>query len=426
MQKIIVKKLPNGVRVVLVPRAESVSVTSAVFVEAGAAYETKEQSGISHFLEHMCFKGTTRRPTALQISTELENLGASYNAFTDFDLTGYYATVAAQNFEKSFDVIADMYLSPLLEEGEIKKEKGVIVEEIRMYEDLPRHKADETLDMLMYGPQPAGRSIAGTEKTVNSFTRSRIHAYRNAHYVSAKTIVVIAGNINPQKAYGLVRAYFSKTPKRKRIDKISIRNYNKGHISIVQKKLDQSHFMAGCKTVPIVSKERPQLSLLATALGGGMSSRLFQKIREEMGAAYYIGSRASFNAQYGAIKIMGGINHGKLEDVFAALIQELRKIREGITKDELIRAKEFSIGNFLLSLETPSDLGSYYGYQMATIGKAQTPQEVVKQIKKVTAEEIRSAARTYFTEKNFYLSLVGPHEKADERKYEELYKKAWK
>lgn len=425
MQKIIVKKLPNGVRVVLVARTESMSVTSAVFVEAGAAYETKTQSGISHFLEHMCFKGTTRRPTALQISTELENLGASYNAFTDFDLTGYYATVAPENFKESFDVIADMYLDPLLDQGEIQKEKGVIVEEIRMYEDLPRHKVDETLDALMYGPQPPGRSIAGTEKTVTRFSRNDLHAYRVAHYVASKTIVVIAGKIDPKQAYELVRTYFTHIPKRKRIQRIPIQAHKKNHIAIVQKKLDQSHFMAGFKTEAITSPKRFSLSLLATILGGGMSSRLFQKIREEMGAAYYIGARASFNAQYGTIKIMGGINHEKLAEVCQALTRELIQIRAGIKKEELVRAQEFSVGNFLLSLETSSDLSAYYGYQMATTGTHWSPQEVVRKLKQVRHEDIQSVARAYINEKNFHFALIGPYRKQDEKKYEELYRKYW-
>lgn len=425
MKKPILKKLSNGIRFVILPLKDSMSVTAAVFVEAGSAYEEKKISGISHFLEHMCFKGTERRPTALEISTELENLGASYNAFTDFDLTGYYATIAPQNFDKAFDVIADMYLNPTLNGGEVEKEKGVIVEEIRMYEDMPRSKVSETLSELMYGDQPAGRSIAGTEKTVRSFSRNDILSYRNRHYIASKTIVIIAGNVNPVYAEKKVKQYFSKAPKGRSYGQVPFKKHTSKHIAIAHKKLDQSHFMAGFDGVPFASPERFKLSLLSKILGGGMSSRLFQKIREEMGAAYYIGASTNHNANHGTLYIQGGINHAKLHDVFSTLIDELKKVRTGVTRAELERAREFTTGNFLLSLETSSDLAAYYGYQLATAGKLQTPESVIHDFRKVTIGDIRRAAEKYLVKENFHFALVGPYGKSDEKKYEELYKRAW-
>src|SRR3990167_9086608 len=378
--KVIQKKLPNSIRLILVPLKDSLSVNTAVFVEAGSAYEQKKISGLSHFLEHMMFKGTTRRPTARAISTELENLGASYNAFTDFDLTGYYATVAPRNFDKAFDVVADMYLHPLLDPKEIEKEKGVIVEEIRMYEDLPQYKASETLDALMHGDQPSGWSIVGTEKTV----------------------IVVAGNFDPAYAYAEAKKHFAAARNGKVYDRVPYKKHTGRHISIVHKKLDQSTFMAGFHAVPMKSDERFKVAILAAILGGGMGSRLFQKIREAMGAAYFIGMGTSFNANHGVAYVKGGINHGKLRDVFSALCEELQKIHEGAAKDELTRAKEYTVGNFLLSLESPSELGTYYGYQEATMGKTLPPQEAAKHMRAVTQDDIKRIARKYLTKENFH------------------------
>ncbi|OGM90322.1 hypothetical protein A2755_03985 [Candidatus Wolfebacteria bacterium RIFCSPHIGHO2_01_FULL_48_22] len=423
--KVIQKKLPNSIRLILVPLKDSLSVTTAVFVEAGSAYEQKKISGLSHFLEHMMFKGTTRRPTARAISTELENLGASYNAFTDFDLTGYYATVAPRNFDKAFDVVADMYLHPLLDPKEIEKEKGVIVEEIRMYEDLPQYKASETLDALMHGDQPSGWSIVGTEKTVTSFNRKNFQDYIAKHYIAEKTIIVVAGNFDPAYAYAEAKKHFAAARKGKVYDRVPYKKHTGRHISIVHKKLDQSTFMAGFHAVPMKSDERFKVAILAAILGGGMGSRLFQKIREEMGAAYFIGMGTSFNANHGVAYVKGGINHGKLRDVFSALCEELQKIHEGAAKDELTRAKEYTVGNFLLSLESPSELGTYYGYQEATMGKTLPPQEAAKHMRAVTQDDIKRIARKYLTKENFHFSLVGPYEKAEEKKYEELYRKNW-
>ncbi len=423
MQKPIQKKLANGIRLIMVPLKEAMSVTSAVFVEAGSAYETKGINGISHFLEHMCFKGTEKRPTALQISTELENLGASYNAFTDFDLTGYYATVAAKSFDKAFDVIADMYLHQLLDPKEIEKEKGVIIEEIRMYEDLPRHKVEETLDKLMYGDQPAGWSIAGTEQTVSSFTRDDIAKYLRTHYIAQKTILMIAGNFDPAHAFAKVKEYFSKAPKGKEVGRIPFKKHKAEHISIAEKKLDQSHFMIGFNAVPLSSPERFKISIMSKVLGGGMGSRLFQTIREEMGAAYYIHASTNYNANTGICYVQGGINHGKLKDVFLAVIDELRKMKKSLTDAELIRAKEFTMGNFLLSLEGSGDLAMYYGYQAATTRKIETPAQIVKRLKEVTKDDVLRAAKKYLTKDNFHFALVGPYSADDQKAYEELYSK---
>jgi predicted Zn-dependent peptidase len=423
MSKPIFKKLPNGVRFVCIPRKESMSVTAAVFVEAGSEYEQKKISGISHFLEHMMFKGTGKRPSPLHIAAELENLGASYNAFTDFDLTGYHATVAAPLFEKAFDVIADMYLHPLLQDEEIQKEKGVIVEEIRMYEDLPRSKVSETLDALMYGDQPAGWSIAGTPQTVTSFTRDDIRAYRAKHYIAPKTIVVIAGNIDPAQALAKTKEYFSQAPKGKAYGRVPTKKHKGEHVAIIHKKLDQSHFMAGFPAVPFASPEWARVSLLAKVLGGGMGSRLFQKIREEMGAAYYVGASTTYNANHGMFYIQGGINHGKLREVFTAVLEEVRKIKENIGAHELVRAKEYAIGNFLLSLETSSDIATYYGYQQATAHLLDTPEQIVKEFKRVTLDDLKRMANKYLKKEGFRFALVGLYETSEKKKYEEIYKK---
>lgn len=423
MQKPTIKKLKNGLRVLFLPLPQSTSVTVAVFVRAGSAYEDKHNNGISHFLEHMCFKGTDTFPRPVDISNELEQIGASYNAFTERDLTGYYAKVAPRYFSRAFEVISDLYLHPHIEEQEMEKEKGVIIEEIHMYDDDPQSKVSETLESGLYGDQPAGWNIAGTPKLITNTTRDMFINYRAQRYTPSNTVVVIAGAYNQTQALQAIENKFANTPWARKTTAAPglIKNRKGNAISIVQRELDQTHFAMGFYGLPLDSSRQFEVSMLAKILGGGMSSRLFQRVREDLGAAYYVGSSSITHATHGYIHISAGTNHQKTTQAIEAIIKELRSItRAGVTKEELRRAKDHAIGTFLLSLETSSDLAFYYG-QQATIKRVmQSPQEVIRKVKQVTADQVHAAAKEFFKLNQMRFAIIGPYKKNEERRFKKL------
>ncbi|MFA6136175.1 MAG: pitrilysin family protein [Candidatus Paceibacterota bacterium] len=408
----------NGLRLLVIPQKESPSVTVGIFVEAGAAYENQKNNGISHFLEHMCFKGTKKRPTPMDIASELAGLGALSNAFTSRDLTGYWAKVAYNKMDKVFDILADMYLNPVFNKKEIEKEKGVIIEEINMYEDQPRAKVSEELDKLMYGNQPAGWSIAGPKENIRIISQNDFIKYRSSHYHGSKTIVVIAGRIDTKKARQMVDKYFSNLDKGKRIiSKNVLEKQNSPLLSIVKKDLDQTHFIFGLKSFALNSPKKYPLALLSEILGGGMSSRLFQKVREELGAAYYVGSSPSLFKTHGYLEIFAGVNHQKTFIAIKAILDELREIlKNGINDKELIRAKDHYIGNLMLSLETSSDLAFFYGEQETILGKINSSQEIIKKLQLVSKKDVMEVAKQVFQNKGLNLAVIGPYKKESDFK----------
>ncbi|MCX6718951.1 MAG: pitrilysin family protein, partial [Candidatus Taylorbacteria bacterium] len=281
--------LKNSLRVITVPMADNPSVTVLVVVEAGSKYETKEINGISHFLEHMVFKGTTKRPSAIDISKELDGIGANYNAFTSQEFTGYYAKADVRHTDKILDVVSDMYLDPLFDAAEMEKEKGVIVEEIRMYQDLPQRHVQDIFTELLYGDQPAGWNVAGTEANVRSFSRDALVKYREEHYVSGATTVIVAGSFDEVAMMGKIERAFSQISTDKGSGKLKvIEKQGEPKIEISFKETDQTHLVIGARAFPILDERVPVMTILSTILGHGMSSRLFSKMRDQLGICYYI------------------------------------------------------------------------------------------------------------------------------------------
>lgn len=400
----------NGLRVILVPQAGSLATTVMVLVEAGSKYETKELNGISHFLEHMVFKGTERRPTALKISSELDGLGAQYNAFTGQEHTGYYAKVKNEFFSRAFDVVADLYLNPTFPEAEIEKEKGVIIEEINMYEDLPQRRVQELFMECVYGDQPAGWSIAGRKEVIRRIGRSDFINYRGAHYVPKATVVVIAGGFDEAEARAEIESKFggfheaAKDQKTEVVDK-----QTKPQELVFHKASDQTHLVLGFRAFGVHDDRKYALQVLTDILGGGMSSRLFQKIREEMGAAYYVRASDDLYSDHGLVTMSAGVQHEKLEDVIKAGLEEFARLRkEPVPEEELQRTKDHLIGNLALSLETSDELASFYGGQEVMNLPIIEMNELADRIKRVKAEEVQNLARDLFRDAGLNLSVIGP------------------
>ncbi len=405
--------LPNGLRVILVSQPQSLAATVLVLVEAGSKYETKEINGASHFLEHMCFKGTQKRPTALTIASELESLGASYNAFTGNETTGYFAKVAADKIDSALDIISDLYQNPVFDEKEIEKEKGVIIEEINLYEDMPMRKVQDIFMDLMYGNQPAGWPIAGTKAVVRSLKKKDIVDYRSAHYVAKATAVVVAGAFDENKMQKQIQTLFSKVPADRKSSKVPIKEFQKEPKALVHyKESDQSHLVLGLRAFSRFDKRKYALAVLTDILGGGMSSRLFQRVRDQLAAAYYVKADASLFTDHGFLSVSAGIDHLKLKVVIEAILDEIKKISAApIPEGELNKSKNHLTGRLMIGLETSDDLASFYGEQEIFKEKILDPKEVVKNLKAVTAKDVLSVAKAIVDNKKLNLALIGPFKK---------------
>lgn len=414
MQKPKKKTLKNGLRIVTVPMKDNPTVTVLVLVGTGSDYETKKVNGISHFLEHMCFKGTTKRPTAQAISHELDALGCQYNAFTSHEMTGYYAKSDAKNFKQIFDVISDIYLHSTFPEAEIEKEKGIIVEEINMYEDMPQSHVQDLFQSVLYGDQPAGWNVAGTKENVKAMTRDDFVKYKKAHYVASGTVIIVAGSVSTADVYKEVTKYFGdvhagkKEGKKKTLD-----TQAKPHVLIKHKATDQTHFVLGVRTFPLKDPRNVTLSVLGALLGAGMSSRLFIKLREELGVAYYVRAYNDPSLDHGSFQISAGINNARTEEVIKEILKECTRLtQEEVGEAELRKVKSFLSGNMKLSLEATDDIANFYGTQELMRKEMKTLDERIKNLEKVTSKDIMKMAKLIFKTQHINLALIGPYKES--------------
>lgn len=409
-------KLKNGLRVITVPMKDNPTVTVLVLVETGSKFETKAKNGISHFLEHMCFKGTEKRPTAHAISAELDGIGSQYNAFTSQEYTGYYAKSDAKHFKKIFDVVSDIYLNSTFPETEMEKEKGVIIEEINMYEDMPQRHVQDVFTALLYGDQPAGWNIAGTRENVQAMKRDDFVAYKKAHYVPSATTVIVSGNVKEKEVEKEINRVFGtlkSAPKSGKKETIS--KQNKPAVSISYKKTDQTHIVLGVRTFDAYDKRLPTLAVLSTILGGGMSSRLFIKLREELGVAYYVRTMNDNATDHGFFEISAGISNNRIHEVLREILIECKKLtQEFVSKEELEKAKEYIAGNMKLELESSDAWANYFGGQEVLHKKIELPDDIEKKIRKVTPAQIQELAKEIFVDRNLNLAIIGPFENKED------------
>ena len=402
--------LPNGLRVLTVPMQDNPTVTVLVLVEAGTQYETKAENGISHLLEHMVFKGTTRRPKAITISYELDALGAIYNAFTSREYTGYYAKADFKHADTMLDIVSDMYQNPLFDEKELEKEKGVIVEEIRMYEDEPKEKVGDVFDKLMYGDQPAGWTIAGDESTVRSISREQLFDYRKQHYLASSTVVVVAGRFDEMEMVKKVQAQFANIATNTPHKLITTATEQSAPaIATLNRKADQVHLVLGLRSVERENPLLPALKVLRGVLSGGMSTRLFQKLRDELGLVYYAHASQSSSKDHGHFTVSAGVNRDKVGEALSAILYELKRLAyEPVSLPELKKVKDSMIGRLYLGLESSDDLAEYYGFGELLRKEIRTPEMTVAEIEAVTVEDIQKAARFLCVDSHLNLAIVGP------------------
>ncbi len=404
------KTYKNGLRVVTIPMKDNPTVTVLVLVGTGSDYEPKDINGISHFLEHMCFKGTIKRPTAQVISHELDALGCQYNAFTGNQMTGYYAKGDGRNFKQIFDIISDVYLNSTFPEAEMEKEKGVIVEEINMYEDMPQAHVQDLWGEVLYKDQPAGRSTLGPKENIRKMIRDNFVNYKKNHYVSSNTVIIVAGNIKNDEVYKEVDKYFKDIPSTKSLKKEKTTNIqNESKAKVLYKETDQTHFVLGVRTFPLMDKRNTVISLLGAVLGAGMSSRLFNKLREEMGVAYYVRAYNDPSLDYGNFQISAGVNNKRTEEVIKEILKECNNLKKEKVEDrELNKVKSFLIGNMKMSLEATDDVANFYGSQELMKNEIKNLEEKIKEINKVTSGDIQKMAKIIFQTKSLNLAMIGP------------------
>jgi predicted Zn-dependent peptidase len=406
--------LPNGIRVLTIPMPSFESATSMVMVGAGSRYEVRKNNGISHFLEHMAFKGTKKRPNAMAISSLVDGIGGEMNAFTGKETTGYYIKSLATHADLCLDILSDMLQNSLFDEKEIEKEKGVIIEEINLYEDTPVRKLGDVYERLLYGDTPLGWDIAGEKDVIRSITKEDFRKYMASLYSPHNMTVVLAGGITPEESLKLAEKYFGNMPKfdTLRYDKI-LENQKKPEVLIKHKTTEQVHVAVGFRTVPVDHKDQYPLSVLSAILGGGMSSRLFHEVREKRGLAYYVRSSSDHYMDCGTLVSTAGVDAKRTTQAVEVIVEEYRKIKSekhGITKEELKKAKEYLKGHMVLELEDSRSVASFYAQQELLESKIDNPDDVLVKIDQVTEEEIVAAARKYITNEGLNLAVIGNFE----------------
>lgn len=385
------KKLPNGLRYMFVQRPEMTSVTTMILVKTGSEYESKEQNGLSHFLEHMCFKGTKKRPTSMDIAKEFEILGASNNAFTGHEYTGYYAKGVAESACTFLEMCGDIFLNSTFPESEIEKEKGVVIEEINMYEDRPQAKVGNLIAELMYGDQPVGRDIAGTKKTVSSFTRKDIVDYHKNKYTPENTLVVVAGNFDIKKIEKQVKETFGVMKEKKAPIKSKTKiNQKTPAVKIHHKKSEQTHIVLSFHAYNRFDPKRKTANIMAHILGGGMASRLFDLLREKLGVCYYVHASSSAASDHGSFSIRAGLANEKLVQTLTEIVKELKKIKlELVSHEELDRVKKSITAESKIGLETSDSYADFYGFQELLQGKIEEIDENVAKYQKLQTNRLK-------------------------------------
>lgn len=416
--------LSNGLRIITVPIENANSVTVLILVGAGSKYETKDINGISHFLEHMFFKGTEKRPTTLNISETLDSVGGEYNAFTSKEVTGFWAKVDKKHSDIALDWISDMFLNSKFDEKEMEREKGVIIEEVNMYLDNPMAYIGDLWEDLLYGDQPAGWKVIGEKENILSFNREKALNYYKSHYSSSNVIVCVSGDLDSKEMEDKVKNYFKDIEKNQEGKKLRVKEVqSKPEILLHYKKTDQTHFCLGVRAYDLFDKRRYALALLAVILGGNMSSRLFIKVRERNGLAYSIHTSVDTATDTGYLVTQAGIDHKNLEKSIKLILEEYKDLRDKkITEKELQKAKDYVKGATSLSLDSSDSQASFYAIQELLGKNIITPEEKFVEIDKVSIDDINKVAEDIFLEEKLNLAVIGPFEETDSEKLKQLLK----
>lgn len=396
-----VSKLNNGLTLVMVPLSGVASVSVIALVGLGSRYESKQTAGMAHFYEHLVHDGTEKYTTSKILSELIEQVGAESNAMTSEDYTGYYVKVESRHIDLALDAISQIVIHPLLLESEVSREKGIIVEEINMREDTPQIKVYDRLMELLFENNGLGLPGAGTKETVQSFERQQFLDLKNNYYVASNMVIVISGDLgDTAKLAGKVEEYFSDltTGKRQNLEDYQISKPSK-IIEVIKRKTDQAHLAIGWRAYSRYEKERYPQALLSIILGGGFSSRLMQKIRQELSLAYSIYTDVDLFNDTGMFTVGAGLDKGRINHAIEVIWQELQNISgksHPVDQAELRKAKDYLRGKMALQLEDSLRLGMYYGLQQLLEGKIRLVSETMEKLEAVTQEQVENVAKEIF------------------------------
>lgn len=422
--------LSNGLRLITVPREDTQSVTVLVLVGVGSRHEKRGINGAAHFVEHMMFKGTRKRPTTLDISRELDRYGADYNAYTGKEMTGYYIKMNSDHLDLAVDLLSDMLLNSKFDSEEVVRERGVILEEIKMYNDNPLMHVPDLFEQILYGDKhQLGWSIAGPSKVIAQMPREDLVAFKKKHYVPSNMVVAIAGNVGTnghspvqklvEEKFKFKKGATGKAPKAKAFSK----NASSKNVLLEQKETEQVQMIVGMPGLSMKARDRFALTLLSVILGGSMSSRLFIRVRERLGLAYYVRSEAGYYSDTGSFSVQAGVDPAKAEKALKAILAEFGRMKKsGVSKQELADAKEHVKGKMTLGMEDSSALAEWFCKQELFMGTSITPEQRLKQLEKVTREDILRLARKLFVSNKLYLSMISPYGKEDAQRFEKFLK----
>lgn len=405
--------LPNGLRVLLQPLASTKAVTALILVGAGSRYEEKKINGIAHFLEHMFFKGAVKYPNAKAVSETIDGVGGDFNAFTGKEYVGYYVKLAGEHVNTALDLLSDMLLHAKFDSVEIDKERGVIMEEYNMYQDTPMYQVGWNFERLLYGDQPMGWDQVGTKELIMGVTQADFRKYQTDLYTPENTVITIAGAIDPDAVLKKIQALFQFPERKKAYNWKPLKKYVSEKVHLVEKKTEQAHVVIGFPAYPEAHPDHYVLKVLATVLGGNMSSRMFLGVREKLGLSYYISTSTDDYQDSGVLSTRAGVDVKRVDLAIEAICKEYGLIRgEKIPAAELTKAKEFIKGKLILRLEDSEEYAHLLGKQALMHGTAETPAEVMQKVDAVTIEDLARVSADVLKPENLHLALIGPYSDA--------------
>ena len=414
--------LKNGLTLITAPLKETKVVTILVLFGIGSRFETRRIRGLSHFIEHMMFKGTKKRPTAQVLVREIDALGAVYNAFTGKDMTGYYIKVDQSHLATAVEILSDMLQNSLMEDHEMQREKNVIIEEINMREDTPMIHVEDVFEEVLFGDQPIGWDTAGTRDSIKKMRRQDFVSYVKRYYTTGNAVAVIAGGIEHGEAEQLISKNFKSLPGSSRaLPKKTNLNPTKRKARLIYRQSEQSHLVIGFPSYAYCHPRLAALKVLHTALGGNMSSRLFHIIRDKHGLAYYVRSSVNSYSDTGTLVVQAGLDNRRLEKAIKLIVRELGKFTTAtIGASELKRAKDFLKGQIAIQLEDQENLADWLARRHLFEGKIISVDEYLAEIEKVTAAAVKKSAQEIFRASKMNLTMIGPFQ--DKEKFVKLLK----
>ncbi|MDD4893782.1 MAG: pitrilysin family protein [Candidatus Omnitrophica bacterium] len=391
------------------------SAALGVWIKVGGRFETREYKGIAHYLEHLVFKGS-KKYSCRKIKESIEGIGGSLNGFTSEELTCYLVKLPGEHLDLATGILSDMAINPLLEQVEIEKERTVILEEAKMYKDLPQSYVHELLDELLWPGQPLGTSIIGTTDSINRINKENLSLFKNQYYVPSNMVVSAAGALDHDKFAGRVKNIFSPLGNKSVSAFVKVQEEQSGpQLKLLHKDTEQTHLALGFHAFRRDHPLRYALGLLHIILGANMSSRLFNELREQRGLAYEIGTQAKYFLDTGAFIVHAGIDNRKVNESVELILKELEKAKdELVSMDEFKRAKDFYLGQLALSLEETLDHMLWVGESIATLDTVFSLKDIIKKINSIKREDIREVAGCVFNEKSLNLALIGPLKESEQ------------